>query len=112
MERFGCRSLRFYESGMCMFTPEAHNYYLPVLMIASIREPVTADVILGHLIFHYSEHQKEFWWKRISILTPQQCDAVSECVVEIAGELCHEEGHVKFALKGLKRAKDLVNKPR
>jgi hypothetical protein len=103
-------SLRLHESAMYIFTPEAHNYYLPAFMLASLKEPLKADIILDNLMFHFAEYKTEFWWKRISMLTPEQCEVVGEFIIEIADEFDHKTGHLQSALKGLKLAKELANK--
>jgi len=45
--------LRYYETCMHFFTPEAFRYYLPAFMLAEINDPETADVIAENIAYHF-----------------------------------------------------------
>ena len=78
-------SLRYHEDAMVMFTPHAHQYYLPAFMVASLSDPAGADVIPDNIIFHLSRYTEGFWWERVRVLTPLQCEVVAEFVQAVAG---------------------------
>jgi hypothetical protein len=88
-----------------MFTPAAHRYYLPAFMLASLNHPHEAGEIPDKIIWHLASHQEPFWWERISLLSPEQCDAVADFVRTVAGLAHRSEGHIDRALAGLERAK-------
>ena len=96
--------LRYHRTAMFMFTPRAHQYYLPAFMIASVEEPREADEIPDHIIWHLAEYEDPFWWERIRILSPAQCDASVRFVRTVADE-GHGAEKVKRAIAGLERAK-------
>ncbi|MET0029744.1 MAG: DUF6714 family protein [Candidatus Thiodiazotropha sp.] len=104
------KALRWHEVAMCYFTPEAHKYYLPAFMQASIEDPEEADVIPDNIIFHFSQYTDEYWWERIKLFTPEQCEVIGEFINLVADEFALEEGQVKKAMKGLGQASNEANK--
>jgi len=55
--------LRTHESAFCFFTADAFRYYLPAFMLAELKDPETADVIAGNILFHFTppSGEREFW---------------------------------------------------
>ena len=87
-----------------MFTPRAHQYYLPAFMVASLKEPREADVIPDNIIGHFASHEDPFWWERIRLFTPAQCDVIAMFIRTVADE-GHEWKQIEQAIAGLERAK-------
>ena len=96
--------LRYHEAAMYMFTPQAHRYYLPAFMIASLEAPREADVIPDNIIGHFASFEEPFWWARIRLFTPEQCDVIAEFIRTVADE-GHGTDQIHQALAGLERAK-------
>jgi hypothetical protein len=59
------KSLRYHEAVMYMFTPTAHQYYLPAFMVASLETPREADIITDNIILHFARYEEPFWWQSI-----------------------------------------------
>jgi hypothetical protein len=97
------RGLRFHESAMYMFTPEVHRYYLPAFTLLSLDDPETADIIPDNMLFHFSQHKDPFWWARIRILTPAQCDVMADFFAALGDDFSQQD--VDEAKNGLARAK-------
>jgi Family of unknown function (DUF6714) len=98
-------SLRDHRAAMYMFTPRAHHYYLPAFIAASLDSPPEADDIRDLIIYHLSMHHDPFWWERIRLFNPAQCDVIAE-YVEVASDDSHREsGDTIRALAGLERAR-------
>lgn len=98
------RLLRYHEAAMWMFTPRAHQYYLPAFMVASLEEPREADVIPDNIIRHLASYEDPFWWDRIRVLTPAQCDVIAAFIRAVADE-GHEPSQIAQAIAGLERSK-------
>ena len=77
------------------------GYFLPAFMIASFEKPDVADVIPDHILYHFSDYEKEFWKKRISILSQAQRTAISKFLKQVHGlDEFHQE-YLQKALRGL-----------
>lgn len=61
--------LVYHSAALYMFTPQAHSYYLPAFMMASIKYPHEADEIPDLIILHLSNFHNPFWWERICALS-------------------------------------------
>jgi hypothetical protein len=96
--------LRYHEAAMYMFTPRAHQYYLPAFMLASLQEPREADVIPDNIIGHFASYEDPFWWERIRVFTPAQCDVIAAFIRTVA-DSGHEPKQIEQALAGLERVK-------
>ena len=62
---------------MYMFAPGVHRFYLPAFMVASLEDRKTADVIPDNILFHFYRRAEPSWWARVSVLSPEECDAVA-----------------------------------
>jgi len=103
-------SLVWHRAAMYMFTPVAHQYYLPAFMVAAIEHPKEADEIPDLIIWHFADYEEPFWWKRICMLTAEQCDVVAAFINAVADKYHREEGYVERAFRGLDHAKQRANK--
>jgi hypothetical protein len=101
--------LRYHSIALYMFTPEAHRYYLPAFMIASLQHPREADVIPLNSLSHLSQYKEPYWWERARALSPSQCAVVSDFVRAVAEEHT-DPGMVSAALAGLAQAAQTPNK--
>jgi hypothetical protein len=97
--------LRYHRAAMYMFTPRAHHYYLPAFILASLDSPPEADDIRDLIIFHLSMYHDSFWWERIRLFDPAQCDVLAEFVVDVSDDVHRESGDTVRALAGLERAR-------
>ncbi len=97
------RDLRYHEGSMCFFTPEAHRYFLPAFMIATLENPKEADVIPDNIIFHFSKYDDPFWQKRIAQFSPPERAAIAAFINAVADNYAIESGDVKWALEGLEK---------
>jgi hypothetical protein len=97
--------LRQHRAAMYMFTPQAHHYYLPAFILAAVDTPPEVDDIADLIIFHLSMHHDSFWWERIRLLSPAQCDVVAEFVEVASDDADRESGDTVRALTGLERAR-------
>ena len=95
--------MRFHEAAMYMFTPRAHQYYLPAFLVARLEEPNEAD-FTENIIFHLASYEDPFWWERIRVLTPAQCDVITEFIRTVADE-GYDAQQIDQAIAGLERAK-------
>jgi len=95
--------LRFHEVAMGFFAPEAHRYYLPAFMLASLDSPEEADLISGHILWHFSKHGDPFWAKRISRFASDECDAIIAFLWDVAAD--GDQRTLERALAGLERQK-------
>jgi hypothetical protein len=102
-------SLRFHADAMYMFTPLAHQYYLPAFMVASLSDPKVADVIPDNIIFHLSQHEDKFWWERILALTPSQREVVAE-FVEAVADIEIDRPKIAAVFAGFSQAAQMPNK--
>jgi hypothetical protein len=100
--------LRFHDAALSFFTAEAFRYYLPAFMLASIDDPIEADVIPGGILYHFSAPDDPRQWGRISALAPAELDAVAAFVRSLADG--HNDGEILAILEGLERAK--ASRPR
>lgn len=97
--------LRFHRAAMYMFTAQAHHYYLPAFISASLDSPPEADDIRDLIIFHLSMYHDPFWWERIRLFDPAQCDVLAEFVAAASDDIHRESGDTVRALAGLERAR-------
>lgn len=95
--------LVYHSAALYMFTPQAHRYYLPAFMLAALEFPDEAGEISDLIIWHFSNHHKPFWWKRICALSNRQCEVVAAFVQTAADSLHRNDGTMKAALEGLHR---------
>lgn len=101
-EGHSVEALRYHEVAMGLFTQEAHQYFLPAFMIASLENPEAADVIPDHILYHFSEHEKDFWKQRILILSEEQKIVVSKFLEQVHGSDEFHKDYLQKALQGLK----------
>jgi hypothetical protein len=97
--------LRYHSDAMYMFTPRAHQYYLPAFMTACLLHPSEVDEIPDKILWHLAAYDEPFWLSRVRLLTPEQCGVVTEFLKAIADAEHRESGHLDRALNGLERAK-------
>jgi hypothetical protein len=97
--------LRQHRAAMYMFTPQAHHYYLPAFIIAALSSPPEFDDIPDLIIFHLSMHYDSFWWERIRLFDPAQCDVIAEFVEAVSDDADRDSGDTVRALAGLERAR-------
>ncbi len=100
-EGHSVEALRYHEVAMGLFTPEAHQYFLPAFMVAALEDPDAADVIPDHILYHFSEYDREFWKKRVSILSNAQKSVIAKFLTYLYSS---DEFHCDFlimALQGL-----------
>lgn len=98
-------SLRYHRSAMYQFTPPAHHYYFPAFMAAALDSPPEADDLPDLIIYHLSLHHDAFWWQRIRLFDPAQCDVVAEFVEAVSDDTHRESGETIRALAALERAR-------
>jgi hypothetical protein len=103
------RNLRCHAIALYMFTPEAHRYYLPAFMKASLEYPAEADVIPENILFHFAEFENPFWAERIRALSPLQRQVVAGFLRATADRTVDERWLVP-ALRGLALGGQMPNK--
>jgi len=103
--------LRNHRAAMYMFTPQAHHYYLPAFIVAALSSPPEADDTTDLIIFHLSMHYDSFWWERIRLFDPTQCDVIAEFVEVVSDDADRESGDTVRALAGLERARRGIERP-
>ena len=97
--------LRYHRAAMYMFTPPAHQYYFPAFMRAALDSPPEDDGIADLIIYHLSQYLDPFWWERIRLFNPPQCDVVAEFVELVSDDTHRDSGDTIRALAALERAR-------
>jgi hypothetical protein len=97
--------LRYHRAAMYMLTPRAHHYYFPAFMGAALDSPLEDDAIADLIIYHLSQHLDPFWWERIRLFKPPQCDVVAEFVEVVSDDTHRDSGESIRALAALERAR-------
>ncbi len=100
--------LLYHRSVMYMFTPRAHHYYFPAFMGAALELRTEAEDIPDLIIYHLAQHHDPYWWERIRLFNPSQCDVIAEFVGVISDEIHRESGETIRALAALDRARQGV----
>jgi hypothetical protein len=97
--------LRYHRAAMYMFTPAAHHYYFPAFMDVALDSPTDDNAIADLIIYHLSQHLDPFWWERIRLFDPPQCDVVAEFVELVSDDTHRDSGDAIRALAALERAR-------
>src|SRR5690348_8846814 len=92
--------LRYHAMALYMFTAEAHRYYLPAFMKATLEDPEAADVIPKNILFHFAEFENAFWSERVRVLSPLQREVVGDFLRATADPKVDEQW-LGPALRGL-----------
>jgi hypothetical protein len=93
-------NLRYHAIALYMFTPDAHRYYLPAFMTATVRHPEKAGVIPENILFHFAQFEEPFWAERIRVLSRAQREAVASFLRATSDEIV-DRLHLDQALRGL-----------
>jgi hypothetical protein len=101
-------NLRYHAIALYMFTPEAHRYYLPAFMTATVKHPVEADVIPENILFHFARFEEPFWSDRIRVLSPPQRDVVASFLRATSDDVV-DKRYLEAALRGLAQGGQLPN---
>jgi hypothetical protein len=98
-------ALRHHRAAMYMFTPRAHHYYFPAFMSVALDSAPEADDLPDLIIYHLSLHHDLFWWERIRLFDPPQCDVIAEFVEVVSDDTHRDSGETIRALAALERAR-------
>jgi hypothetical protein len=113
-EYFGGRSwrghavkdLRYHEAALSFFTADAFRYFLPAFMLASIEDPVEADVIPEGIVYHLANWEDPHGWERMSRFSFEELEAIEAFLWWVA-DLWSGGSDVERALEGVERAKGM-----
>ena len=101
-------NLRYHAIALYMFTPEAHRYYLPAFMVATLTHPAEADVIPENILFHFARFEEPFWSKRIQALSASQREVVASFLRATSHNVV-DKRHLEAALRGLAQGGQMPN---
>lgn len=93
--------LRAHSSAFTFFTPEAFHYWFPAFMIAAIKEPEKADVIVDYIPWSISDSSAPQRWPLFSEAQKQAVAAYLRLQIEVFTDGTEHERRALAALEGV-----------